>query len=492
MNASLDLYSVQMDPRQEASRLLSRRAFLGRAAGGLGQVALGSLLGAELLGQEPNAPAYRRPATAKRVVWLFQSGGPSHIDLFDWKPGLAELHGTELPDSVRGEQRITGMTSGQSTFPCVQPIAPFQQYGECGRWMSELLPSLGAQADKLCVVKSMHTEAINHDPAMTFIQTCNQRMGYPSLGSWTSYGLGSLNNDLPSYVVLISQGSGRPNDAQALFSRLWSAGFLPSSHQGVQFRSGADPVLYLSDPPGMDRAGRRDMLDRLAELNGQQAERTGDPETATRISQYEMAYRMQASVPELMNLDDEPESTFERYGPESRTPGTYAANCLLARRMLERDVRFIELFHRGWDQHGNLKKDLALQCGDVDRPSAALLEDLAERGLLDDTLVVWGGEFGRSVYSQGNLQSDGYGRDHHGRCFSYWLAGGGIKSGIEYGATDDFSWNIAADPVHIRDLHATVLHCLGIDHQRLLYPYLGLDQKPTGVVEAHVVEDILA
>jgi hypothetical protein len=484
-----------MDPRGETLRRLSRRAFLGQAAGGVGAAALGSLLGTDLLrGQEPAAASLpgQKSATAKRVVYLFQSGGPSHIDLFDWKPGLAELHGTELPPSVRGDQRITGMTSGQSSFPCVQPIRPFRQYGECGRWLSELIPHIGAQADRIALLKSVHTEAINHDPAVTFLQTGNQRMGYPSMGAWTSYGLGSLNDDLPSYVVLISMGSGRPNDAQALFSRLWGSGFLPSSHQGVQFRSGKDPVLYLNDPPGIDREGRRSMLDRLAELNAEAAQKSGDPETDARIAQYEMAYRMQTSVPDLMDLSDEPESTFERYGPDSRRPGSYAANCILARRMLERDVRFVQLFHRGWDQHGNLKRDLALQCGDTDQPSAAMVQDLAERGLLDDTLVVWSGEFGRSVYSQGNLQSDGYGRDHHGRCFSMWMAGGGVRGGVEHGATDDFSWNITEDPVHIRDVNATILNCLGLDHERLVYPYLGLDQTPTGVIKARVVDEVLA
>lgn len=484
-----------MDPLDLTRNSLNRRAFLGTTAGGLGAMALGSLFGTNrLLGQEPAlAGAQTHPtASAKRVVYLFQSGGPSHIDLYDWKPRLAELHGTELPDSVRGEQRITGMTSGQTSFPCVQPIKPFKQYGESGRWMSELLPHIGAQADRLCVMKSINTEAINHDPAVTYLQTCNQRMGYPSLGSWASYGLGSLNSDLPTYVVMLSMGSGRKNDAQALFSRLWGSGFLPSSHQGVQFRSGKDPVLYLNDPPGLDRGGRREMLDRLAELNAEAAAEHGDPETAARVSQYEMAFRMQTSVPKLMDLSDEPESTFERYGPDSRRPGSYAANCILARRMLERDVRFVQLFHRGWDQHGRIHTDLAAQCKDTDQPSAALVEDLAERGLLDDTLVVWGGEFGRSVYSQGDLSNNNYGRDHHGRCYSMWMAGGGVKPGIEHGATDDFSWNITEDPVHLRDLNATILHCLGINHDRLRYPYLGLDQTPTGVEPARVVSEILA
>lgn len=473
---------------------LPRRAFLRQALGGLGAVAFAPRLPGLGMLQDPAdaAPGYLKPAKAKRVVYLFQSGGPSHIDLFDPSPRLEELHGTELPDSIRGEQRITGMTSGQASFPCVKPIRPFQAYGESGLEMSSLLEHTGGVADRICLLRAVHTEAINHDPAVTFIQTGNQRLGYPSLGSWVDFALGSSNPDLPSYMVLISMGSGRPNDAQALFSRLWSNGFLPSSHQGVQLRSGADPVLYLSDPPGLDRRGRRAMLDALAALNREEAERSGDPETDARIAQYEMAYRMQASVPELMDLSTEPESTFERYGPDSRRPGSFAANCILARRMLERDVRFVQLFHRGWDQHGNLERDLQLQVGDTDQPSAALVQDLVERGMLDDTLMVWGGEFGRSVYSQGDISSPGHGRDHHGRCFSLWMAGGGVKGGMAHGETDDFCFNIVDGGVHIRDLNATILHLLGLDHDRLTYPHLGLDQKPTGVIPARVVTEILA
>jgi hypothetical protein len=416
---------------------------------------------------------------AKRVIYLFQSGGPSHLELMDYKPKLKELHGTELPDSIRQGQRLTGMTSGQKSFPCVAPKFKFEQHGSNGAWFSELLPKTGHIADKLCIIRSMHTEAINHDPAITFMQTGSQQPGRPSLGAWLSYGLGSEAEDLPAFVVMISHGSG--SDAnQGLLDRLWGAGFLPSSHQGVKLRSGADPVLYLNDPAGIDRSLRRQMLDKLSQLNRLQQAQDGDPEISTRIEQYEMAFRMQTSVPSLTDLSDEPESTFEMYGADARKPGSYAANCLMARCLVERGVRFVQLYHRGWDNHGNLPSNIPKQCKDIDQPQSALIRDLEQRGLLDDTLVIWGGEFGRTVYSQGSLQDD-YGRDHHGRCFSMWLAGGGIRAGTVIGETDDYGYNIVRDPVHIHDLHATLLHCLGFDHERLTYRFQGRDFRLTDV-----------
>ena len=464
---------------------LTRRAFLGRSAGSLGALALSRLLG----GDESALPHFA--PKAKRVVYLFQSGGPSHIDLFDYKPVMRELHGQELPESVRGGQRVTGMTAGQKSFPVLAPPYEFKQHGESGAWVSELMPWTARIADKLCFLKGVHTEAINHDPAITTINTGAMQPGKASLGSWLSYGLGSENRDLPAYLVLLSQGTGK-DPGQPLFSRLWGSGFLPPSHQGVQLRPGANPVLYLQNPPGVDAATRRALLDDLAKLNGRHADATGDPEARTRIDQYEMAFRMQTSVPELTDLTSEPEEVFELYGPDARKPGTYAANCLLARRMLERGVRMVQLFHRGWDQHLNLDRELRAQSMDTDQPSAALVSDLERLGLLEDTLVVWGGEFGRTVYSQGKLGAPGSGRDHHGRCFTVWMAGGGIKPGITHGATDDWSYNVVKGAVHVNDLNATILHQLGIDHERFTYPYLGLDQRLTGVEEARVVREILA
>jgi hypothetical protein len=413
------------------------------------------------------------------VIYLFQSGGPSQLELLDYKPKLKDLHGTELPDSIRNGQRLTGMTSGQKSFPVVAPKFSFQQAGSNGGWYSELLPHTAGIADDLCVVRSMHTEAINHDPAITFIQTGSQQPGRPSIGSWLSYGLGSEAEDLPAFVVMISHGTGRDAN-QGLLDRLWGSGFLPSSHQGVKFRSGTEAVLYLNDPPGLRRSMRREMLDRLQTLNKLEFEREGDPEIAARISQYEMAFRMQSSVPDLTDLSDETEKTFELYGPDAKKPGTFAANCLLARRMVERGVRFVQLYHRGWDNHGNLPSNIPKQCKDIDQPQAALVKDLKERGLLDDTIVIWGGEFGRTVYSQGSLQDD-YGRDHHGRCFSMWMAGGGFKPGVNVGQTDDYGYNIVEQPVHIHDLQATLLHCLGFDHERLTYRYQGRDFRLTDV-----------
>lgn len=397
------------------------------------------------------------------------------------------MHGKPLPDSVKGTQRVTGMTAGQKQFLTNAPIKPFQQHGDCGRWVSDLLPHTAKVVDELAVLKAVHTEAINHDPGITFINTGNQQIGHPSLGAWLSYGLGSENQDLPGYMVLISQGTGK-NPGQPIFSRLWGSGYLPSKHQGVRLRPGSNPVLHLSNPKGIDAEMRRAQLNDLAVLNGRHATLTGDPEIEARIAQYEMAYRMQTSVPGLTDMSDETDEVFDLYGPDSRKPGTYAANCLLARRMIERDVRCIQLFHRGWDQHNSLVTHLGNQCRDTDQASAALVADLKRRGLLEDTLVIWGGEFGRTAYSQGGLNK---GRDHHGRCFSVWMAGGGIKPGIEYGETDEYCYNIANGGVHVRDLNATILALLGIDHQRLTYRFQGLEQRLTGVEPARVVDEVL-
>lgn len=457
---------------------VTRRPFLFRSL--LGSAAFATLSAGPAMPRGRGAEhAPHFAAKAKRVIFLFQSGGPSQLELMDYKPRLKELHGTELPDSIRQGQRLTGMTSGQKSFPVVAPKFQFQQAGSNGAWFSELLPHTAKMADDLCIIRSMHTEAINHDPAITFMQTGAQQPGRPSLGAWLSYGLGSEADELPAFVVMISHGSGKDAN-QGLLDRLWGSGFLPSSHQGVKFRSGAEPVLYLNDSPGVERGLRRSMLDHLSQLNAIQQEQDGDPEIATRMAQYEMAFRMQASVPELTDLSNESEATLDRYGPEARRPGTYAANCLLARRMVERGVRFVQLYHRGWDNHGNLPSNLPKQCQDIDQPQAALIADLKERGLLEDTLVVWGGEFGRTVYSQGSLQDD-YGRDHHGRCFTMWMAGGGMRSGAVIGETDDFGYNIVQDPVHIHDLHATMLHALGLDHERLTYRYQGRDFRLTDV-----------
>lgn len=486
-----------MDPYSEFHYNLSRRQFFGRAATGIGAAALSTML-PEIAGAA-NAPVARDRGAlsqlhfapkAKRVIYMFQSGAPSQMDLFDYKPRMRQLHGQELPESVRQGQRLTGMTANQSSFPIVSSRYKFEQHGASGAWLSELLPHTAEVVDDLCFIKTVNTEAINHDPGITFLQTGNQQPGRPSMGSWMSYGLGSMNQDLPSFVVLISHGSAK-RDAQALFQRLWGAGFLPSEHQGVNFRAGADAVLYLNNPPGIDATSRRRMLDALGELNTMAHAEFGDPEIQARIAQYEMAYRMQASVPDLMDVSDEPESTFEAYGADARKPGTYAANCLLARRLAERDVRFIQLYHRGWDQHGDLPRDLQLQCKDVDQASSALVTDLKQRGLLDDTLVIWGGEFGRTVYCQGGLTQDNYGRDHHGRCYTMWMAGGGVQAGLTYGETDDFCYNIVKDPVHVHDLNATIMRIMGIDHERLTYRYQGRDFRITDV-HGNVVHDLLA
>ncbi len=486
-----------MDPRCEYQHMLTRRQFFGLSSVGIGAAALSSLSSGQTVSAAPSTPGdkpllkeFHHTPKAKRVIYLFQSGGPSQLDLYDYKPTMLRQHGNDLPDSVRMGQRITGMTSGQDRLPIASSRFAFRQHGESGAWVSELLPHTAKVADNLCFIKTLNTEAINHDPGITYMQTGNQQPGRPSLGAWLSYGIGSENEDLPAFIVLISHGSSK-RDAQALFQRLWGTGFLPSEHQGVNFRAGADPVLYLSDPPGIDRTSRRQMLDSLAKLNRIQYEAFSDPETVARIAQYEMAYRMQASIPELMDLSDEPESTFELYGEDARIPGTYAANCLLARRLSERDVRFIQLFHRGWDQHNNLPSDIALQCRDVDQASAALITDLKQRGLLDETLVIWGGEFGRTVYCQGRLTADNYGRDHHGRCFTIWMAGGGIKPGTTFGETDDYCYNIVKDPMHVHDLNATILHLLGIDHERLIFRRQGLDFRLTDLY-GYVKHDILA
>jgi len=477
-----------MNLEQEINLQLTRRQFFSRTSKGIGIVALGSLLSPDInastaelnpkTGGLAGLPHFA--AKAKRVIFLHQSGAPSQLELFDYKPKLRKLQGTELPDSVRHGQRITGMTSGQSSLPVAAPIFKFEQAGQSGTYISELLPHHAKIVDDITIIRTMFTDAINHDPAITFIQTGSQQPGRPSMGAWVSYGLGSENHNLPTYVVLISQAQALIPD-QPLFSRLWGSGFLPSRYQGVKFRSSGDPVLYLSDPEGIDKNTRRNMLDSLSELNKMKAQDYGDPEIETRIAQYEMAYRMQTSVPELMDLSKEPDSVFELYGPDSRKPGTFAANCLLARRLAERDVRFIQLYHRGWDQHADLPRDIQLQCKGVDQASAALIMDLKQRGMLDDTLVVWGGEFGRTVYCQGTLTETNYGRDHHPRCFSMWLAGGGVKRGVVYGETDDYCYNIVKDPVHVHDLQTTILHCLGVDHKKLTYKFQGRHFRLTDV-----------
>jgi len=468
---------------------LDRRAFLTQASTGVGLAALSSLM--ETRAAVPLASFPHTPIKAKRVIYLFQSGAPSQMDLFDPKPKMAEHFRKDLPESIRKGQRLTTMTSGQKNFPIAPSIFKFAEHGQSRATISELMPHIASVADELCFIKSMHTEAINHDPAITFFQTGRQLAGFPSMGSWLSYGLGSENRDLPAYVVLSSFGSGRPDD-QPLYDRLWGSGFLPTQHSGVKFRNTGDPVLYLSNPPGMDRSLRRDSLDHLGELNRQRHSVVGDPEIEARIAQYEMAFRMQASVPDLTDTSNEPQHVLDLYGPDVKRPGSYAANCLLARRLAERDVRFIQLFHMGWDHHGGLPKAIKGQCNDTDQATAALIKDLKQRGLLDDTLIVWGGEFGRTIYSQGTLTETNYGRDHHPRCFTVFLAGGGIKPGMTLGETDDFCYNIVKDPVSIFDLHATMLHVLGIDHHRLNYKFQGLDARLTGVEAAKVVKQILA
>jgi hypothetical protein len=465
----------------------SRRKFLLNSGMGLGASALASLMPQFAKAAMPDAI----PAKARRVIFLFMAGAPSQLDLFDYKPELAKRFREELPESIRDGQRVTAMTKGKNKL-----IAPskykFQQHGENGVWISELLPNIASQIDKFCVLKSLRTDAINHDPGKTSFCTGSEIPGKPSIGAWLSYGLGSMNKDLPDYIVMPSAYWGGRVNVQALYSRLWGSGFLPSKHQGTCFQAAGDPVLFLSNPPGVDRKVRRRMLYSLADLNQKHFSEHHDPEILTTIAQQEMAFRMQTSVPDLINTDNETQETLDLYGPEVSKPGSFARNCLLARRMAEENVRFVTLFHRGWDHHSQLPKNLEAQCEDVDQPTAGLIQDLDQRGLLEDTLVVFAGEFGRTVYCQGTLTNDNYGRDHHPRCFTALLAGGGIKSGIEYGSTDDFGYNVAENPVHVRDLHATMLHLLGIDHQKLTFPFQGLDQRLTGVEPASVVHDIVS
>ena len=491
-----------MIDREAFERNLTRRTFLKRSAGGVGVAALASLLNPELLlgakaagaagpmmvpgvlGKTHFAPK------AKRVIYLCQSGAPSQIELFDHKPALDKLRGSDLPDTVRKGQRLTGMSSGQAKFPVANSMFKFTPTGKSGQMFSELIPHTAGIADDICVVRSLFTEAINHDPAMTMFHTGSQQAGRPSVGAWTSYGLGSDNADLPAYVVMVSRGTGRPFD-QPLYDRLWGSGFLPTTHQGVKFRGVGDPVLFLGNPAGVDEKTRRRQLDDLAALNKQQLDAMGDPEIATRIAQYEMAYRMQTAVPELTDISKEPKSVLEMYGPEVGKRGSYAANCLLARRLSERGVRFVQLFHTGWDQHDDLPNGIRGQCRDTDQASAALVKDLKSRGLLDETLVIWAGEFGRTTYGQGKFTNETYGRDHHPRCFSIWMAGGGIRGGLAYGETDDFSYNIVKDPVHVHDLNATILHCMGVDHTKLTYRFQGRHYRLTDV-HGEVVKGIFA
>ncbi len=481
-----------MNPLLEEPLLMTRRHFFGLSSVGIGAAALATLLKDNLsastrTGGLSGLPHFK--PRARRVIYLFQSGAPSQMDLFDYKPKLDGLVGVDLPSSVRMGQRLTTMTSAQERFPIAPSQFSFAQYGKSGAWVSELMPHAAEVVDDLCFIKSMYTEAINHDPAITFFQTGAQLAGRPSIGAWLSYGLGSESRDLPGFVVMVSQGSGRVG--QPLYDRLWGSGFLPTRYQGVKFRSVGDPVLHLSNPAGLNERTRRRILDDLVELNQLKLGKFGDPEIATRIAQYEMAYRMQTSVPDLTDLSDEPDHIFDLYGPDSRIRGTYAANCLLARRLAERGVRFIQLFHRGWDQHFFLPKQIAQQCQDTDQATAALIKDLKQRGLLEDTLVIWGGEFGRTVYCQGRLTQDNYGRDHHPRCFTMWMAGAGVKPGISHGETDEFSYNITRDPVHVHDLNATILHCLGIDHQKLTFKFQGRDFRLTDV-HGQVKKEILA
>jgi len=486
-----------MGPCNEHGLMLTRRHFFGLNATGIGIAALASLLGKDMRAESvPGHKAYGAlpglphfAPRARRVIYLFQSGGPSQMELFDYKPRLTEFQGSDLPESIRKGQRLTGMSATQSSFPVVPSRFKFARHGESGAWVSELLPHTAKIADQLTFIKSMNTSAINHDPAVTFIQTGAEISGRPSIGAWLSYGIGCETEDLPGFVVLISPGSG--GGGQPLYDRLWGSGFLPSKYQGVKFRSVGDPVLYLSNPPGFDEKDRRRFLDALGKLDQINMQSFGDPEITTRVSQYEMAFRMQTSVPELTDLSKEPAQTFELYGDDAKKPGTFAANCLLARRLAERGVRFIQLFHRDWDHHGKLPQDLPKRCKEVDQASAALIEDLKQRGMLDETLVVWGGEFGRTVYCQGRLTAEEYGRDHHPRCFTVWMAGGGIKPGIALGETDDYCYNITKDPIHVHDLQATILHCLGIDHTRLTYKFQGRHFRLTDVT-GEVVKPILA
>ncbi|HBY62374.1 MAG TPA: sulfatase [Solibacterales bacterium] len=473
-------------PIRESILAETRRQFFARGARGLGAAALASLV-AE--GSELKLPHFA--PKAKRAIYLHMVGAPPQMDLYDYKPNMRDWFDKDLPDSIRQGQRLTTMTSGQTRFPIAPSVFEFHQHGKSGAWISDILPYTAKMADDMAIIRSMYTEAINHEPAITFIQTGNQIAGKPCMGAWIAYGLGSMNKDLPTFVVLNATHTHPKADVQAISARLWSAGFLPAQHAGVALRAAGDPVLYINNPAGVTPKTRRRMLDALAELNTIQHAKLGDPETKARIEQYEMAFRMQSSVPELTDLSKEPESTYQLYGEDARKGGTFANSCLVARRLAERGVRFIQIYHRGWDVHHSLPEVLPAQCRDIDQGCWALVQDLKQRGMLDDTLVIWGGEFGRTIYSQGRLTKTDHGRDHHPRCFSLWLAGGGIKGGIVHGETDDFSYNITRDPVHIRDFQATILHCFGIDHQRFTHKYQGLDQKLTGVEPAQVVKELL-
>jgi len=483
-----------MDPLfKDWGRSETRRQFLTRGKNALGTAALASLLGRDLPGQEPKAApqgAHFAPKT-KNIIYLHMVGGPAQMDLFDYKPKMQEMYDKDLPDSVRQGQRLTTMTSGQARFPIAPSKFKFARHGKCGMWITELLPWTARCADDICWIRSMHTDAINHEPAICYIQTGSQVTGRPCIGSWVSYGLGSMNANLPTFVVLVATPSNREQE-QAISGRLWSSGFLPGEHAGVSFRTSGDPILFINNPPGVPDAVRRATLDGLKELNDLNYRQVGDPETHTRISQYEMAFRMQASVPELTNIKAEPESTFKLYGEEARKPGTFANTVLMARRLVERGVRFVQVYHNNWDHHGNLGGRMPSQCKDVDRACYGLLQDLKGRGMFDSTLVLWGGEFGRTIYSQGGLSKDNYGRDHHPRCFTWWMAGGGAKGGTIYGETDDFSYNIVKDPVRISDFHATLLHLLGFNHEKFTVKYQGLDARLSGVEPAKVIRDLLA
>ncbi|MFO0468677.1 MAG: DUF1501 domain-containing protein [Bacteroidota bacterium] len=481
------------NPFFENQQHVTRRHFLGKLSVGLGSAALGTLLTKDLfapksLEESIMAGIPHFAPKAKRVIYLFQNGAPSQLESFDYKPLLNKMVGQELPASIRGGQRLTGMTAGQDKFPLVGSKFAFNQYGQNGTWISAIFPNIAKIADDICVIKTLHTEAINHDPALTFFQSGAQQGNRPSMGAWLSYGLGSENSNLPAYSVLLSRGKG---NGQGVYSKLWTNGFLDSVHQGVQFSNSDEPILYLENPDGVDAVTRRKMLDKLAMLNDENYKEFGDPEIQSRVQQYEMAYRMQTAVPEMMDLSKEPDYIVNMYGAESMVPGTYAANCLLARRLSESGVRFVQLYHQGWDQHGNLFNEMSGQAMDVDRASAALVQDLKQRGLLDETLVIWGGEFGRTNFCQGNFSEDNYGRDHHPRCFSIWMAGGGVKPGISYGETDEFGYNIVKDPVHVHDFHATVLHLLGLDHEKLIYKHLGRRFRLTDVA-GKVIPGIIA
>lgn len=489
-----------MNPAIEYHHHLNRRQFFEGAGLKVGGIALAGLMGGTKAPAATGTPQTAHPPLpgfphfaprAKRLIYLHMNGAPSQIDLFDHKPQLAKYFDKELPDSIRNNQRITTMTSGQARFPCAPSMFAFSPCGQSGMLMSELVPHMQGIADEIAMIKTVHTEAINHDPACTFVMTGSEVPGKPSLGSWISYGLGSVSNELPAFVVFTPTFP-KASQAQALFTRMWSSGFLPTKYDGVALRGQGDPVLYVKNPPGVTGSDRRTMLDALNRLNEKNHERFGDPETQTRIAQYEMAFRMQTSVPELTDLSKESKATLELYGPDVEKPGTYAHSAIMARRLMERGTRVVQILHRGWDQHGNLPKLIKGQCRDVDQATAALIHDLKQRGLLDDTLVVFGGEFGRTVYSQGKLTKENYGRDHHPRNFCMWMAGGGIKPGLTYGETDDFSYNISENPVHLNDLNATILHCLGIDDRRFTYPFQGLEQRLTGVEEVNIIGDILA